>query len=340
MNKVLIVGGPKVGKKHLLCSIYKTNGPHELELQDDTHSTLTVMSTNKVLTTKYYVAQLDYHLMSPSGTDVVQHNEVWPKYQAVVLVFDIHKRESFESVKTFAESIAALGHSYDVCICVGSNPSKHPTETSPYHSYVFDWCLDNGYEYVHFAGEAPAQQQGGTNASDIRSSETLASQQTEQSNEDEDNEDDEDNTDRFQEKVGAERVIEALECVMWPDMTSQPKKQFPSMLPFGDESEDSQSATVDTCAQNVAQDNEEPHAGLHKPQPEETVVAVSDQKQVTADDDGGEQEHEEFEKMFIKMQALKNNMQNLSHEERKEKAAQLAMQLFSMMGGEDEDSDG
>jgi hypothetical protein len=125
----------------------------------------------------------------------------------------------------------------------------------------------------------------------------------------------------LKDKFGSERVLEALSSTMWPQMDK----------PSG------QPATA-TNGQDVTSKNSE-----RKDNEEKYIEQLTDEvfkKEEVGNEEDAEKEMQRFDELLNSMKHMRSMASSMPDEERKKRAAELAMSLFSMLGieeGEDEE---
>eukprot|EP00112_Aurelia_sp_Birch-Aquarium-sp1_P017116 Seg3947.6 transcript_id=Seg3947.6/GoldUCD/mRNA.D3Y31 product="alpha- and gamma-adaptin-binding protein p34" protein_id=Seg3947.6/GoldUCD/D3Y31 len=129
-----------------------------------------------------------------------------------------------------------------------------------------------------------------------------------------------DDNEEFPEKIGFERVQEALHTNMWPNMESA-----------------QESETSETCAGHQNSDG-------NPTEPEQTSANETkgaegqDEKEKTSG--GAESDLQNFEELFGKLHDMKLHAQSLSDEGRKEYAEQVTIAFWKAMGMNDEEITG
>ncbi|KAG2383001.1 hypothetical protein C9374_004968 [Naegleria lovaniensis] len=128
------------------------------------------------------------------------------------------------------------------------------------------------------------------------------------------------------DKRGVERLMEALECTMWPDMVRHNPKTLSKSMP-----------------QNISESKEEPIAASdvkkdekkEKPQAK-TTEELLEEEEILEDE---EKEMKVLDQLMTEMLFLRKEGANIPHEERKKRAEMTALKLMAMLGEEDFGSD-
>jgi hypothetical protein len=119
-------------------------------------------------------------------------------------------------------------------------------------------------------------------------------------------------------ETGHGRILEAIECTMWPSM--EMKKREVKIVP------------KEVILEQTKEENKE--FAKEKEIMENYFKNLKDGKDF---DEVGDLEEQGYDDLVKDMLSLKMNTQNLSVDERKEKAAKIAMLLFHSLGGDDEE---
>ena len=204
MNRVLVFGPPKSGKKSLVQTLCCDN-----VMIPETSSLLVA---NLPIETKYYAATLQICIIAADGKELEVSDNLMRQAQAVLLVFDIAQEcQGLAYFRMLHEKITAFDPAIKLVIAnsLQPNPSSSLVETQ-------EWCLNNGFEFIEYPGVEKVD----ADSSQRRLSHSLLSE----------------------EKTGLARLIEALSCHMWPVSTAKDAtfeiKLDSNELPIDSEGED------------------------------------------------------------------------------------------------------
>lgn len=185
-NKVLVVGATQVGKSRVIQDLLATTNEQttpdgrpvaEVCSQTPNSSHLTLRELRwwpYPVQTKYYTATLDLwevpHERVLAEAVAMEQNRVLGELlegcQALVLVFDLQRPESFAALEPWGEALLRLqelgGDAVpEVCLCVGNSVSGSGQGGVAWKRAVADandWCIDHGLELVTLAhGSKSAQ---------------------------------------------------------------------------------------------------------------------------------------------------------------------------------------
>ncbi|RKO94199.1 hypothetical protein BDK51DRAFT_25629 [Blyttiomyces helicus] len=180
-NKILLIGRPEVGKVALIDRILQQSNqsvPSHDPLDDEDGVCIPWK-----IDTKYFTADVRFWVASTSD-DAVEGEDGWEQIghavDGFIFVYDKAKPETFADIHRWASFLEKFDP--NVALCVASTMSAtEPCEEPDEHR---EWCVEHGVEFVDM-DETPSE--GGA---------------------------DEDNGD----KVGFDRVVEALGTNMWDGM--------------------------------------------------------------------------------------------------------------------------
>jgi hypothetical protein len=146
------------------------------------HKTRTIVHT---LDTKYYTADIEFWL---HHEDLLEHelNAIGELTDALILTYNTHKGTIVDLSKKWLSFIEE--HVPNVIIIVYDGRNGDDALTEQEQRQIQSWAVDNNMEFIYLTNDTS-------------------------NNVDEDEEDE-----RFKEKEGLERVIEALETNMWENM--------------------------------------------------------------------------------------------------------------------------
>ncbi|KAF4033469.1 Alpha and gamma adaptin binding protein p34 [Phytophthora infestans] len=249
------------------------------------------------LQTKYYRALVELHVHH------VRDNSPEPAlqhelhdYEAIICVVDAGQCESFLHVQQLAKRIVDT-LPYDVCLLAASTSSATTESTKKMET----WCQDIGFEFVDL------------DAGNATSDDSV-----------------------INEKLGIERVLEALQCNMWRSMEMNPPK-----VESAKETEVTEAAETDenqkknkVNEQGDATDDTKLQALLQALEiaGDATVRGAAGEK---GDDD--DIDMAQFSALISEVRNVRDQGESLTDEQRRERAAEVAMKLWNLLG---DDSDG
>ncbi|KAL4162817.1 hypothetical protein PRNP1_003349 [Phytophthora ramorum] len=314
VSRLLVLGPDHDTQLAVISNLRQLCGDSVPDAQDATKSKVLNLQT------KYYRAPVEVHVhqVLDNAPDPALQHELHD-YEAVVCVVDAAQRESFLHVHRFAKRIVdALP--FDVCLLVAGTSSATTEGVKKMES----WCQDNGFEFVDLDDEEP------TPGDD----------------------------DVIDEKRGIERVLEALHCNMWRSMDmTPPKVETATPMKVKD-------ATPETPVAAKSEEAEQNADNRLEEENNASVVAeIGDQDAATDDSrlqsllqaleiaggsdaaGGGANEIEEdddmdmaqFSALVSEVRNVRDEGQDLTDEQRRERAAEVAMKLWSFLGADDED---
>jgi len=125
-----------------------------------------VQSIDWTIDTKYYTADVDFWLLNhhqfPPSQLPMSVDELGELCEALILVFDSTKYESFEKLHPWTKFVEDYAPSVLLCVGIGKCENKR----------VFnEWCVDNGLEFVEITEPEPttAQTNSASNNTNITS---------------------------------------------------------------------------------------------------------------------------------------------------------------------------
>ncbi|KAG7390289.1 hypothetical protein PHYPSEUDO_008427 [Phytophthora pseudosyringae] len=269
------------------------------------------------LQTKYYRATVELHVhqvLDNAPEPALQHD--LHEYEAVVCVVDASQRESFLHVHRFAQRIVET-LPYDVCLLVAGTSSA----TNESVQKMEGWCQDNGFEFVDLDADA-----------DAPSDDTV-----------------------IDEKQGIERVLEALHCNMWRSMDMNPPKaesatssELEAATPEVTAVETKKKAgeteekTVNQAQENEKNgDEEEQDAAANDSRLQALLQALEIAGDATegagAGGEGDEDDNvdmTQFSALISEVRDVRDQGQSLTDEQRRERAAEVAMKLWTFLGAD------
>uniref|UniRef100_K3X3M6 Uncharacterized protein n=1 Tax=Globisporangium ultimum (strain ATCC 200006 / CBS 805.95 / DAOM BR144) TaxID=431595 RepID=K3X3M6_GLOUD len=294
--------------------------------------------------TKYYTANVDVHVHQ-----VLENEPVTPlaheEYEAVVCVIDVTREESFLHVARF---LAQMGsETIDVCLLVGHNSAAEKTSAVLQHlERMQEWCLDNEFEFVELVEDAKSsnnQMESGSSG--------------------------------FDEKQGMDRVLEALHCNLWRSMVMQSAEaggasddsglrelsQVSATLSTSNQEEEQRDPKVSpavapgttSAPEDTAEQEEKGGDQLHTLLRALEITEAADKVDLGSaagasssqsnnfvnGDDDDDIDMAEFSALISEVRRVRDNGQTMTDEQRRQRAAEVAMKLWNFLGADDESGD-
>eukprot|EP00164_Ancoracysta_twista_P002820 GFYU01003752.1.p1 GENE.GFYU01003752.1~~GFYU01003752.1.p1 ORF type:complete len:542 (+),score=176.53 GFYU01003752.1:72-1697(+) len=273
--------------------------------------------------TKYYVA--DINLFTRRRHDMSNDNLSLPGCEGLVLCVDVTQTQSSTEALELWKGVDGF-NAVAIQLCVGVLPAAHYNKaTGSDHEKVKGqedrvkaWCLENGFEYIAVPDTV------------------LDTQQLQEK-------------DTHGEKIGYERVIEALQCHLWTpvDMTDDAPSQSVSDATVP-------STTTQTSSKSVSQATSSTSKEVVETQPKAAVkkdtvstVSASDtkakakaEKKQTPLAGQDAASIDEFEKMMDYAKHVRETAHTLDDKQRREFASAAAVKLFELFGIDDSDDEG
>jgi len=205
-NKILVVGSVP----HSRSLINQIIGKEDVEftsLYDDE-----IQRVDWAIDTKYYSADVDFWVLNqhhyPPAQLPLPVDELGDLCEALILVFDSTKHETFERLHPWTDFVEKFAPSVLLCVGIGKCEDKRVYN---------EWCVDNGIEFVEII--EPSVQNN-----NIPESNTNLSSNSSNTNGDDDNDGDEDDNPFGSGTEGKERIIEALGATMWTNMRQKERR--------------------------------------------------------------------------------------------------------------------
>ncbi|KAJ3147788.1 hypothetical protein HDU89_005147 [Geranomyces variabilis] len=332
-NKCLVLGAAGVGKRDL---VDKLLGPAiALTKPSSRVSAVSVPAeagkensasvVPLTLTTKYYRAEIAVWIDSiakthdggSGGTLSAPTNaemDEWCRVGAAVVdafvfVYDQEKPETFLPLQdTWAKFIDTVEPSVALCVANVSPTSADSSSTpSPLLAQHEEWCIEHDIEYINMRLPSPDNQSAA--------------------------EDDHDALEGgFRERVGIERIVEALETNVWDGMET--------VRGAGGAGFRTQYAVDDLAVEPGALTVEQTGAGLLSGTVPSRLPAVPRFDESEDDEAGGDIDDDLFERSLRALQGLRDRGSSLPDDERRALAARIALSLgLDLEGDEDDDDD-
>nr|AQS22593.1 alpha- and gamma-adaptin-binding protein p34-like protein [Pseudodiaptomus poplesia] len=219
-------------------------------------------------TTKYYTATVHLHSLDLAQVLESRDNSTdsWPANTEALILYCDTTKESFNDCSKVWEIFGK--HGPPVCLCVVEKATDQVTsEKELTRTAILDWCLTHHFELVE-CDETP---------------------------EEEEEEDQHTDSDIPAERVGRDRIAEALESHTWSNMVV------------------SQQAAPSTTTRVPLPDNGD------KPPGTDTLEAECDS----------------FESLFAQLASIKQRSANLPDDERRSYAEKMALAFYAAMGQPD-----
>ncbi|KAJ3280326.1 hypothetical protein HK104_000752 [Borealophlyctis nickersoniae] len=194
-NKILVTGRPGVGKLALVKRILSIYPDSSQAPPENSTQPLCIPWT---IDTKYYTAEVGFWVDSAEGvteTDVEAWEVLKDAVDGFMFVFNRSKPETFEDIRAWSKFLERVQP--NVAVCVANTPGTTDERAPSVDVDVFeDWCIANGVEFVDVDTSAASRAGDGSALEDVR-----------------------------KDRVGFERIVEALETNMWDGMR---RKQIPA----------------------------------------------------------------------------------------------------------------
>lgn len=285
-NVCVVAGSSQTGKTYLLSQILGSGA----ELTSSSHPDFRHCTWQA--DTKYYSAQIDLPVTTQSPQPNSSHSDdraglspecdVLEACQALVLVCDLHNRSSLSFVKQWAQWID------DQCPAVAIAIANHTSDSTDSNvvsnlAKLQEWCSKHQVECIEVEHGAKL-----------------------------------DATERDTQGIG--RVVEALHCHMWPDMTMKDRRQNSTDVP-------QQSNSVNGADEVDATTLKEPSmADLHQSENGGLLGTGLD------DDGDDDLDLGDFTALLGEIKAVRSSAVGLSDEQRRARAAETATKMMKLLG--------
>ncbi|KAL9987180.1 hypothetical protein ACROYT_G001439 [Oculina patagonica] len=242
---------------------------------------------------KYYTAEV--HLCACSVSSLPPHCEFASNldFQSVIIAFDQKEKSSFKEVTSWLPYI----ETQDPSVLLLLNSGKGSGCQGMSKAEVVKWCLDNSFELIEMISE-----------------------------EEEDEEDD------FREKTGVERVIEALQCAEWPNMSM--KENRSQKVPKSSKEDQGACASLNNEEKQSSEQSASKSAGGEQPP---VFPLPTDDLELLSSLASDGTDNESFEELFQKLAVMKERASTLPANERKDYAEKVAIAFWRAMGGSEEE---
>ncbi|CAG8495235.1 5089_t:CDS:2 [Acaulospora morrowiae] len=322
-NKILVLGRRNVGKLSIIKQILSSSNQRidEIILDQNNENGETSDNANHAgmkipwkIITKYYTANVEFWVdetvhKSQLDSEVIdgyenEENGIGKVVDAILFIFKKNEPSTFDDIQAYLPFIQKYEPSITLAVGTGRN-IQHDTIDAENDPFE-DWCIENGFEYVDL---------------DMKKRD-----------------------DEIAERVGIERILEALQSHMWEDMTRLSKtnktsdhiedtnnkelseaisqlnhKENNSHLESAPEFDDHNSAPFD--------DNDTEFFGDALPSQQE-IESMHQHIFGDFDDEDG------FDKVLARLNSLRERGKTLSDDERRKLAARVACSFNLHMNNE------
>lgn len=359
MNSIVIFSHPQTNKS-LLQQLIAARSPVQSRASDATGQLL--------LVTKYYDAPVSICSIDSVGSLKSDENN---QHQALIALY--HDADSLNFVKQELADAEDLLSAIDTKLLVATLATGARDLANQHDRNISEWCIDMGIEHMHVELDEEKSNAGASTAA----------------------------SPLLEEKQGIDRIIEALECTMWPQMIRKQRSsgQTAASAEPGERVDTSENQTgeeetedqefdnldddsvfdalhsanqkesaflgedgvvVDSAdvAEQAPMDTAPKSAEQTSQQPQKTNAAQSASQSIDIErmlreavlggaESDEDRQLQEFDSLMADMLKLKHSGDNVNHDERKKRAADLAMKMYEMFGlgddsegSSDEDDDG
>ena len=244
-NKVLVVGGDRVGKKYILQRLVnRPNLPTEPVTVDLAGSaTLTVDTVVWPVETRYYSTSLQFHVLrdssiprfSPESLSSLLASPLLASTSSVVLVYDASDVDSLRAIQRWSAVTAQLDDEDSVMLCVGVEKAAGQGKEQVWDE-AREWCIDHTIEHVRLRYEDDEARQGAAGGERRR-----------------DDDDDEE---------GISRIQSAFHANHWQHMTLKSRQAVAHSRLIGTDGDDGDEEQPLSINARLAQDEEREEAEL------------------------------------------------------------------------------
>nr|XP_022921027.1 alpha- and gamma-adaptin-binding protein p34-like [Onthophagus taurus] len=226
------------------------------------------VSTSWILDTKYYKANVNVHGITK---DYKRDSEFNSSVEALIIHIDTNKESGLDDLKVWQDLDDECNPEIKLLI---ANYCNNDTKISK--PMAIEWCLRYGYELIELYPN---------------------------------NEDNlEQNDEIIKEKVGVERIVEALQSHIWPNLVMKSKE-------------------IDKPLESN-ENNAENKLGVNK-----------DLDNLLNGIDSCMSQMDDFTNLFSKLQSMKESIQSLPHNERKLQAEEMVTAFWRAIGGDEDEID-
>jgi len=305
-NKIVIVGGRHADNQNIIQRI-TGNTTVLCDVQEG------FLKCKWIIDTKYYIAPVEIISLPeafPPNLPSIDTSQLGSVCEALILLLVPGKNESFESIKEWKPFIEE--HSPNILLCASVGPCSDVNK----EMYV-KWCIENGIEFVEIV--------------DVDTNPTEEPTPTQED-------------DRYADREGVERIIEALTSTMWPTMVKKggkPVKSSQELLPMLEQLADLSIDPTDNVEEE--KDDFDTFGEFTSHTDDKKALSVNLQALSSFLNDIGNEEEtegdvgkvENFEQALMDLKRLRDKAQTMSDDERRAFALKVVSSLMSEEDMED-----
>jgi len=231
-----------------------------------------VPSIDRQIETKYYTANVKFLIVKIDNNILEDLEELQQTCDTLLIVFETPSIDSFNTITSWCSTNLNLQEgNFSTTLCISKSQNTNIEEV------INEWCLENGSEYI---------------AVDDKIQETNVQSNT-----------------PFEEKFGIDRIVEVLECNMWPSMVQKTESGRTKEITdsINQEKQSKTSTVLDTQINTFTKGLENFFAS--------TMEEENDQE---------DESFSSFERTLSELSALRNSSKDLPDSERRELAAKVA----------------
>eukprot|EP00163_Fabomonas_tropica_P029832 TRINITY_DN6555_c0_g1_i2.p1 TRINITY_DN6555_c0_g1~~TRINITY_DN6555_c0_g1_i2.p1 ORF type:complete len:409 (+),score=38.56 TRINITY_DN6555_c0_g1_i2:3-1229(+) len=346
MNSVLVIGGPKSGKKTVVQDLQHLVEGDVQGGEEVPSSSILQCRSRLALSNKYYDANLTIStVMGVPFEQISTHTEelahVCDGLQGVIAVVDLLRPDSLDDVESWVPFLDQVDPEIKLLVSVttrahhpamdkgdgsgeddtnGDRGHEHSVDAS-FQERVEDWCAENMFEYIDSSRDTKTRDENG-------------------------------------EKTGLSRVLEALQCHMWPDLDMHPAPRAGVPVTAGDShglttEPISTGENAEQTPGTVQNDNQESAPGDGKvtavnagvnPQeldgtPNPLLKPLATAQLLDAAGPEGADELSDVERTMASLAYLRGHLATLDDDDRRTKAAEVALMFANMLGLDSDDDE-
>ncbi|RLN64662.1 hypothetical protein BBJ29_001779 [Phytophthora kernoviae] len=312
VSRLLVLGPDVDSNQAVITKLCELCGDTEAEPVDN-KSDVSVLN----LRTKYYRAAVEVHdhqMHDNAPVEALAHE--FHEYEALVCVVDASQRDSFLQMHRFAQKAVDI-IPYDVCLLVAGSSSVKTAENV---KQMESWCQENAFEFVDLDTKNPETSEDSV----------------------------------IDEKHGIERVLEALHCNMWRSMEMTP----PSNSAKTTTTESPEAVEIEAVAKSEEGKQSDQGEEMEDKIPVDEELETTDDSRLQtllqaleiagtpgdnasgSEDGDNDIDMSEFSTLLSEVRNVRDQGQTLTDEQRRERAAEVAMKLWSFLGAEDDEDSG
>ena len=254
VNKVLMVGGDKVGKQYILQRLLnRSTLPVEPVSLDVTGAaTVSVESVAWPVETRYYTTSLLFHILrdssvprfSPDSLAALLASPIVASTSSVVLVYDASDAATLHAVQRWSAVTAQLDDEDSVMLCVGVEKAAGAGKEEVWEE-ARDWCIDHTIEHVRLRYEDEQTRAAAANGGNAVGAAAAAGRRDEEEDEE-----------------GIARIQSAFHANHWQHMTLKSRQAVAQSRVREDGGEDGAEGQRLSLDAQLAQDEEREEAEL------------------------------------------------------------------------------